>query len=405
MGKRLMMMAAAGAVLCTFAATPTVSNVKAQQRYPWNALVDIDYELSGDTAGLGVSISVRDVQNNRDYQPTNFMEVLPTSVGKHRVTWNPAADGVSIISTNILVTVSLLRVADEPVSPNLYLVIDLSEGPDADNYPMTTLSAAPNGGVWPDEYKTTKLVLRKIEGGTFMMGGSKSTTITRPFYIGVFEVTQKQYKLVMGASSNPSNDKGDMKPVEKVSYAILRGMSAGADWPSSSQVDGTTFLGKLRAKSGLHTLDLPTEAQWEYACRAGSPTTFSPNIDTSGNDAAIIANFAAIGWCEGGNSSSAVVQQNISYPVGQKLPNAWGLYDMHGNVKEWCLDWWQSNYDTASVVDPRNDTAGTKKALRGGSAGWCQLYYCASGARDNDTPSSTSTGVIGCRLVCAATAH
>ena len=114
------------------AAAPTVSNVKAQQRYPWNALVDIDYTLSGDTTGLGVSISVRDVQNNKDYQPTKFLEVLPTSAGTHRVTWNPAADGVSIVSTNILVTVSLLRVADSS-RPNLYYVVDLSGGPDAVN--------------------------------------------------------------------------------------------------------------------------------------------------------------------------------------------------------------------------------------------------------------------------------
>ena len=228
--------------MAAFAATPTISNVKAQQRYPWNALVDIDYTLSGDTSGLGVSISVRDVQNNRNYQPTKFMEALPTSAGTHRVTWNPAADGVSIISTNILVTVSLLREADAPVTPNLFYVIDLSGGPDAVNYPVTTLSAAPAGGVWPDEYKTTKLVLRKIEPGTFMMGGLKSTTISQPFYIGVFEVTQKQYSLVMGGNpsdDNPSDDKGDMRPVAYVSYNDIRGSSAGAGWPASSLVDGT----------------------------------------------------------------------------------------------------------------------------------------------------------------------
>ena len=230
----------------SIAAAPmvTVSNVKAQQRYPWNSLVDIDYTLSGNTAGLGVSISVRDVQNNKDYQPTKFFEALPTSAGTHRVTWSPVADGISIISTNILVTVSLLRVAEAPITQNLYYVIDLSGGPDAVNYPITTRSAVPDGG-WTDEYKTTKLVLRRIEPGTFLMGGSKSTTISQPFYIGIFEVTQKQYQLVMG--SNPSLNYGDKRPVERVSYNDIRGSFAGSDWPTSSFVDGTSFLGKLRA--------------------------------------------------------------------------------------------------------------------------------------------------------------
>ncbi len=390
MAKKLMMVVAAGVASCAFATAPTVSNVKAQQRYPWNALVDIDYELSGDTAGLGVSISVRDVQNNRDYQPTNFMEVLPTSVGKHRVTWNPAADGVSIISTNILVTVSLLRVADEPVSPNLYLVIDLSEGPDADNYPMTTLSAAPNGGVWPDEYKTTKLVLRKIEGGTFMMGGSKSTTITRPFYIGVFEVTQKQYKLVMGASSNPSNDKGDMKPVEKVSYAILRGMSAGADWPSSSQVDGTTFLGKLRAKSGLHTLDLPTEAQWEYACRAGTTSDYNNGGSTE-------ADLQTLGRYSGNRNDGRGGVSFSHTTVGSYAPNAWGLYDMHGNVFEICLDWYGT---LAGGNDPKGAASGSDRVRRGG--GWYHdASHCTSSFRDGCSPSGISDN-SGVRVCCSA---
>ena len=390
MAKKLMMVVAAGVASCAFATAPTVSNVKAQQRYPWNALVDIDYELSGDTAGLGVSISVRDVQNNRDYQPTNFMEVLPTSVGKHRVTWNPAADGVSIISTNILVTVSLLRVADEPVSPNLYLVIDLSEGPDADNYPMTTLSAAPNGGVWPDEYKTTKLVLRKIEGGTFMMGGSKSTTITRPFYIGVFEVTQKQYKLVMGASSNPSNDKGDMKPVEKVSYAILRGMSAGADWPSSSQVDGTTFLGKLRAKSGLHTLDLPTEAQWEYACRAGTASDYNNGGSTE-------ADLQTLGRYSGNRNDGRGGVSFSHTTVGSYAPNAWGLYDMHGNVFEICLDWYGT---LAGGNDPKGAASGSDRVRRGG--GWYHdASHCTSSFRDGCSPSGISDN-SGVRVCCSA---
>ena len=370
-----------------FAAAPTVSNVKAQQRYPWNALVDIDYTLSGDTSGLGVSISVRDVQNNRNYQPTKFMEVLPTSAGTHRVTWNPAADGVSIISTNILVTVSLLRVADAPVTPNLYYVIDLSAGPDAVNYPVTTLSSEPDGGVWPDEYKTTKLVLRKIEPGTFMMGGSVSTTISQPFYIGVFEVTQKQYSLVMG--SNPSNYKGDMRPVEYVSYNAIRGSSAGAGWPASSLVDGTSFLGKLRAKTGLDTFDLPTEAQWEYACRAGTTSTYNNGGNTEG-DLGTLGRYS-------GNTSDGRGGYSQHTTVGSYAPNAWGLYDMHGNVYEWCLDWYGT---LAGGTDPKGATSGSDRVLRGGCWNF-GASYCTSSDRYYISPSRDIYN-YGFRLCCSA---
>lgn len=385
--------AAAFAAMATFGVEPTVSNVKAQQRYPWNALVDIDYTISGDTSGLGVSISVRDVQNNRDYQPTKFMSALPTSAGTHRVTWSPTADGISIVSTNILVTVSLLRVADSS-KPNLYYVIDLSGGPDAVNYPITTLSSEPEGGVWSDEYKTTKLVLRKIEPGTFMMGGSVSTTISQPFYIGVFEVTQKQWQLVMGR--NPSYYKGDMRPVEHVLYTDIRGSSAGAGWPASSQVDGTSFLGKLRAKTGLDTFDLPTEAQWEYACRAGTTSDYNNGGNTVDDLKTLGRYYNSQTDGRGGYSQHTT--------VGSYAPNAWGLYDMHGNVWEWCLDWYGT---LAGGADPKGVTSGSYRVQRGGS--WnIAASRCTSSYRSNLHPSdgnnvgSSVNYPYGIRLCCSA---
>lgn len=372
--KQLWLIGAILVSVCTstgLADVPTVSNVKAQQRYPWNALVDIDYTLSGDTSGLGVSISVKDVQNNKNYQPTKFFEALPTTPGTHRVTWSPAADGISIISTNILVTVSLLRVADAPITPNLYYVIDLSGGPDAVNYPVTTLPAAPAGGVWPDEYKTTKLVLRRIEPGTFMMGGSVSTTITQPFYIGVFEVTGKQYSLVMGGN-------GDMRPVVDVSYDDIRGTSAGAGWPASSLVDGGTFLRKLRAKAGLDTFDLPTEAQWEYACRAGTTSAYN-------NGGSTYDDLKILGRCKDNQSDGRGGYLSGTTVVGSYSPNAWGLYDMHGNAYEWCLDWY--GYPLAGGNDPKGATSDYQRVLRGGSYDF-DAGYCMSSERFSNPSSS-----------------
>lgn len=213
-----------------------------------------------------------------------------------------------------------------PVLSNskLYCIIDLSAGPTATNYPVSYLAAEPKGG-WTDEYKTTKLVLRRIEPGTFIMGKdqkdeSHRVTLTKPFYIGVFEVTQKQYELMTG--DNPSRSKGDMRPVEFVSYDTIRGSSIGAQWPTSSAVDADSFMGKFRARTRLE-FDLPTEAQWEYACRAGTTTTYS-----YGNSE------------NGGYMWYSVNSDSKTHPVGAKSANTWGLYDMHGNVNERCLDRW-----------------------------------------------------------------
>ncbi len=276
-----------------------------------------------------------------------------------------------------------------PMDGALYCVIDLSGGPNAMSYPVTYLNREPKGGFNTSEYKTTKLVLKRVEAGTFVMGDSSednnkphSVTLTKPFYMGLFEVTQKQWYLVMGL--NPSRFSGNANPVERVSYDDIRGSSAGAKWPVSNAVNSSSFLGRLRNRTKLD-FDLPTESQWEYACRAGTETKFSYGDNENG----------AYMWYDDNSSDK-------THEVGTKLPNKWGFYDMHGNVREWCLDWYDA-YEYKFGKD-RTDPKGSSSASSSGSyrvlRGGCWSYYasrCTSSRRSSDNPSDSYI-YIGFRL-------
>ena len=283
----------------------------------------------------------------------------------------------------------------------LYLVVNLNTGA------VTPSSTAPD--LSNDTCRTTELWLRRIPKGTFIMGSPEGevevgrysgetqhqVTLTEDFYIGVFEITQKQYSLIQG--SNPSYYKGDIRPVENVSYDTIRGTgsTAGAGWPSYGHaVDSGSFLGKLRAKTG-QTFDLPTEAQWEYACRAGTTTALNTgkNLTSTDRDSAMDE---AGRYYYNRNDGKGWYSEHAK--VGFYLPNAWGLYDMHGNVLEWCLDWLKSDLGSSAVTDPKGTNSGSYRVLRGGS--WINLaQYCRSANRDDIYPSYGNNYFIGFRVV------
>ena len=366
-------------------ATPTVSDVVARQRYPWNGMVDIDYTITGDASGCVAEITVEDRQGGKTYTPTKFLSVLPTTEGRHRVTWSTEAEDVTIISTNVAVTVALITPGSSESEDDLCYVVDLSGGPTAESYPVSTMRASPTT-VWSDEYKTTKLVLRRVEAGD--VPTHDGCRITKPFYIGVFEVTAAQWDLVMSSSANPTAT--DKLAMGGVSYNRIRGDSLGAGWPSSSAVDATSFLGKLRSKTGL-SFDLPTEAQWEYACRAGTTSQYN----NGGNSE---ADLRTLGRYSGNRSDGRGGYSDVT-TVGSYAPNAWGLYDMHGNVCEWCLDWYAYG-GTLSGPDPKGAVSGSSRVLRGGGcsndAGLCTSSYCSY------FDPSLGYNYNGFRLACSA---
>ena len=265
-----------------------------------------------------------------------------------------------------------VRRADPSLST--YCIIDLSAGASAASYPVTYLDVPPDGGFNKAEYKTTKLVLRLIEPGSFKMCGKYDVTLTSPFYCGIFEVTQRQYELVTG--SKPfSSYRGDMRPVDCVSWSAFRGDPSIYNWPDYADVDPSTFVGKLQSRTGLN-LDLPTEAQWEYACRAGTTSDYNNGGDTT-NDLKLVGRYK-------GNVSDGKGAYSVKHTtVGSYQPNGWGLYDMHGNVGEFCLDWYGGL--ASGGKDPVGPSSGTNRVIRGGSY-YNNAKVCASSYRSGTNP-------------------
>jgi formylglycine-generating enzyme required for sulfatase activity len=292
----------------------------------------------------------------------------------------------------------------------LYLIIDLSAGPNAVSYPHTTQSAAPadllanwSGPGGLNKYRTNQLVLRRIPAGTFMMGSPANevgrftnedqhqVTLTHDFYISVFQVTQEQYRLVTGLT--PSHYAGNLDhPVETLAWNDFR----SGNWPYGKPAQ-YTFMGIIRAKTGL-ALDLPTDAQREYACRAGTTTSLNSGWNIQ-YPTGLDSNTDAVAWYSGNNTTSG----EIAGPKagGRKLVNAWGLYDMHGNINEMCLDWYVANLGTAAVLDPVGAAEGRTRVVRNGNFGstpqGIRSAYREAGA---GWSSPDNANIFGFRVTC-----
>ena len=416
----IVMLVVSAAVLRANAGGATLSIDKVQQRYPWNGLVDIDYTVASDegvTLGVDDNLEVLMVDKSVVPAVTNraisFLQApLPITDGKHRITWDANADGVTNYTERAVFIVKIAHYVPA------YMVINVSGGATTNVYPVDFLNGEPIGGFNASDYKGNKIVLRRIHPGSYMAGSPTTeknrnanrekqhrVAISQPFYIGVFEVTQKQYENVTGA--NPSGLLGDDRPVEKVSYNTIRGTKYS--WPQTNAVLDTSFMGLLRSKcrakddEGGYTVkvdgfDLPTEFQWEYACRAGTTgafnTTNSYANTTDGQKAAL----ATLGRYSGNMTDGHGDYSDAHTNVGKYDPNQWGLYDMHGNVMEWCLDWSNLGHaaDLKQYVDPKGATTGSHRMALGGTFAR-DVGDCRSGFVYELTPGSEYT-MTGFRL-------
>lgn len=278
--------------------------------------------------------------------------------------------------------------AEAAVTNAVYEWVDEEARAGERHYQVTTSSVVPlemnpQHWVWIPPGRFIMGSPPEERGRSSFEGPQTFVTLTSGFWLGRCEVTQREYLAVMGA--NPSFHTGDLnRPVESVRW-----------------YDATNYCATLtaleRAAERLPTgyeYRLPTEAQWEYACRAGSPARFwfGDAIECDDRCGLCASAEPYLWWC--GNS------RERSHPVGQTLPNPWGLRDMHGNVYEWCLDWWGESLPGGSVVDPPGPASGTDRVLRGGS--WYDLgQYCRSAARGGNWPRIGSN-LLGFRAALVA---
>ena len=223
------------------------------------------------------------------------------------------------------------------------------------------------------------IVFVEIPAGTFEMGSNEgeddgetvhSVTISKPFSMSIYEITQGQWKQVMGTepwSGEPFVQEGDDYPATYVSW-----------------YDADAFARQLDSLSSTHHYRLPTEAQWEYATRAGSTTKywFGDEADSLG----------AYEWYE---ANASALGEEYAHRVGQKRPNTWGLYDMNGNVGEWVSDRY-GDYESTPRIDPEGPTTGLYRVTRGGD--WGSIERSRSAFRSSDAPDVRDSG-LGFRLV------
>ncbi len=411
------------------AAQNAIGDVVVRQNWPWSPTVTVAFTVSGLAETNAVDLSLYGIVGETSFKiPMNVVRGATRGVqsGTHTLSFNP----MDIPLLAVKGSIADFRVQVKPrlstIDPNeiLYMVVDLSAATAEnavthltrkdimsgvygsfetnpawiENTPALTNCLVWTGVTKDNVYRTTKLVLRKIPAGTFSMGSPSGelgrgdetrhqVTLTKDYWISVFEFTQAQYKLLMGALPTQYNQNypGDLRPVE-CSYNLIRGMNVGTNWPASTDVDADSVMDVLRRKTGL-AFDLPTEAQWECACRAG--TTAALNSGRNLTDATTCPNLAELARYMGNRSDGvgghAETRENTT-TVGSYKPNAWGLYDMHGNLWEWCLDW---NYwfGGTSLEDPTGPESNKekKRIVRGGGC-----YSAASGCRSASRSGNTA---------------
>jgi formylglycine-generating enzyme required for sulfatase activity len=377
---------ATAAATAEVAGDARVANVKAKQA--GNRVV-FEYDLEGAVGAAEVVVTLT-VQGRtyeaRDLHLSGDLGKVGPGRGK-RITWNV--------------------LQDFPKGYGGAVDWEIKAAGEGRPKPVTTAAAVPvPAAVSGSQVFTSRYVGRfvLIPAGTFTMGSPASetgrydnetqhrVTISRAFYLQTTEVTQGQWQAVMGSNPSHFSSCGSDCPVEKVSWN-----------------DVQEFIGKLNRMEGTDKYRLPTEAEWEYAARAGSTTAlYNGPLTILGDNNG--PELDAIAWyggnscvsysggydCSGWKNKQYSCTSCGTHPVGRKQPNAWGLYDMLGNVWEWCQDWY-GGYPSGSVSDPEGPSSGSGRVLRGGS--WRPYARLARAANRSYFAPGYRDCILGFRLL------
>ena len=437
------------------AAVPEASNVTMVQAA--NRLVTITYQLANAPAVVTLDVETNantsaaaddpgwtSIGGEALWNATGDVWKKVSGKDTYTITWQPDlswkdanGDGLKIAANGARAVVTAWALDNTPD----YMVVDITGVPAADTIryypgvdflPKTGYNQAGAAVTNNPAYKTTKLLMRKIlaSGVEWTMGSAANetqrntareathlVTLTNNYYIGVFEVTQTQWALIATNSTYKTgyfSVDGAMRPMERPCYNEIRNTASSTavntafNWPTAP--NPSSFLGLLRSKTGLD-FDLPSEAQWEFAARSGNGSGYW-NDGSEVKNADTDANLDNLGRYLNNNPSGDLESDTLTPAtggtaiVGSYAPSDWGLYDMHGNVREWCLDWQTDDitgYNGRVNIDPEDSTkplSGTSeyRILRGGS--WKDpAGSCRSAIRLRDSPG-TRNKHYGIRVVC-----
>ncbi|MBQ7556251.1 SUMF1/EgtB/PvdO family nonheme iron enzyme [bacterium] len=378
-------------LVCLFSAnvfSATVKSVTCHQCWPWSGKVDIGYVLESSAndpvfevkfygkAGEGESFLLSDLKGDGSAG-------IVLGSGSKMAVWDPSGTFPGTQLSDFKIALA----AEEVTSQAKYIVLDLNAY--TFSYASSTNAATVSVG---SDSKKSQIWFRRIEPGTYQMSTgddwsyfdpswtSKGTEtshdvqLTKGFYIGIFEVTEAQFSKIDSETASES-----CAPKLRISYDQIRGSEIGATWPykTDCRVDSDSFLGNLRSKTGGGVIiDLPTEGQWELACRSRGDGTFigagcwNDGSPYDSADGQTDNNLDKLAWYKMNSS-------NRAHEVGTKRPSLMGLYDMHGNAWEWCIDYFDSRYGLTTsklaqtTVDPVGlfPTASSKNSRRCGAYG------------------------------------